>query len=77
MITKETMNVEDFHTPGIPTTEIYNQFGRRLLDKYIYSLYAKRTNKDLSLSQFKSVNSDKFNDISEDNFYSRVAGSFV
>jgi DNA-directed RNA polymerase len=77
MVTKETINIEGFQTPGIPTIEVYNQFGRKLIDKYIYSLYTKREDKDLSLSQFKSINWDKFQDIYEDNFYARVGGCFV
>jgi hypothetical protein len=80
LLSKETIKIEESYTPGMPTTEVYNLFGRKLIERYIYSKYVKYLKQkpnSITLSQFKSLNSEEFKEIYEDNFYARFAGNFV
>lgn len=84
LLSRETIKINEVYTPGIPTTEAYNLFGRKLIERYIHSKYVKHLehlkklkSEPITLSQFKGLNAEEFKDIYEDNFYARFAGNFV
>ena len=79
ILTKETVKIDDIDTSGIPTITAYDEFGGKIVSKYIYIKYLEYKNihklEDLSLSQFKKIND--FSEMFEDNFNARVGGFFV
>jgi hypothetical protein len=79
ILTKESIKIEEFDTPGISSLTAYNKFGFKIVNKYIYNKYCKSIVKknNGSLSEFKHDNIETFKDIYTENFYSRVGGFFV
>jgi len=80
ILVNENTIVDEIETPGIPTITAFNDFGKKIVDKFIFNKYIKsdiKKNKG-SLSEFKHHNRIAFYDIyNTDNFYARVGGFFV
>jgi hypothetical protein len=82
IVTKETTNLEksEVETPGIPSIRAYDDFGRRIFNKYIYWIYLEsevRKNGG-SFSQYEELIKKDYSNIYEvDGSYSMLGGYLV
>jgi DNA-dependent RNA polymerase len=84
ILTKETHNIDgsEIQTPGIMSTKAFNDFGKKIYNKYIYMLYIKtekyKNNKNYSLSEYIESIYSKYEEIYEvDGSYAMLGGYFV
>ena len=88
ILTKDTMTVDENETPGISTLSAYENVGKNIYEKFIYSKYMnyQLTDKDIktykkydgTLNEFKLNNKYEYIDLyDEEGFYAMVGGYFV
>lgn len=75
-LTKETTRVQDIETPGIPTLIAFEEFGNKIVNRYIFLKYVKNGKKG-TLSQYKESNKDEFAIFMRDSAKTITGGTFV
>lgn len=75
-LTKETTRVHNIETLGIPTLTAFVEFGNKIINRYIFSMYVKN-GKIGTLSQYKESNKDEFAIFIQDGAKTFIGGIFV
>jgi hypothetical protein len=80
VVTNESIKVDDTVTLGIPSILAYDNFGKRVTNRYFYIKYAggiTSSNKENTFSDFRDTNMEYKKVTSDTNLNARVGGFFI